>query len=79
MDTGNAVGDVFFDLMMAMMAPIACNPVNGSMSPWICINPEAVDPDLVVNKLTLEVDAQYSNCVLLPGVARHHIMLTHSS
>jgi len=62
MDTGDAVGDMFFDLFEVIINPLACP--NGSASPssmgHVCTNPEAVAPDLMVNKLTLEVDMQYS-------------------
>jgi hypothetical protein len=60
MDTGNAVGDLMFDLMMVLMVPLSCNAQNGSHSSWTCGNPEAVGQDLVVNKLTLEADSHYS-------------------
>ena len=60
MDTGNAVGDLMFDLMMVLMVPLSCNAQNGSHSSSTCGNPEAVGQDLVVNKLTLEADSHYS-------------------
>jgi len=60
MDTGNAAGDLMFDLMLVLMVPLSCNPYNGSMDPRLCGNPEATGQNLVVNKLTLEVDKHYS-------------------
>ena len=66
MDTGDAAGDLMFDLMMVLMVPLACNAQNGSHSSWICSNPEAVGQSLVVNKVTLEVDKHYSGVHPLP-------------
>merc|ERR1712224_722572 len=58
MDTGDATGDMFFDLFEVIIAPLACP--NGAASGHGCTNPEAVGSDLMVNKLTLEVDTRYS-------------------
>jgi hypothetical protein len=41
-----------------MITPLACSA--GSTQGHSCSNPEAVGPDLMVNKLTLEVDSRYS-------------------
>jgi len=59
MDTGNAAGDVFFDLFEVMMAPLACQ--HQSHEGHGCTNPEATGKDLVVNKLVLEVDDRFSD------------------
>ena len=60
MDTGNGLGDLFFDLFEVMIAPLACQHGHHSMG-HTCTNPEATGSDLVVNKLTLEVDNRYSD------------------
>lgn len=57
MDTGNVLGDLFFDLLEVVIYPLSCP--NGSGSGHECGNPEA-SGDLNVNKLTLEVDDRYS-------------------
>ena len=58
MNTGDATGDLFFDLFEVVIVPLACQQnTTGGHS---CSNPEAVGADLMVNKLTLEVDNQYS-------------------
>jgi len=57
MDTGNAPGDLFFDLLEVIIYPLNCP--NGKASGHQCGNPEA-SGDLNVNKLTLEVDTRYS-------------------
>ena len=59
MDTGDATGDLFFDLFEVMMSPLEC--ASGTKTPGhSCSNPEATGKDLMVNKLTLEVDSRYS-------------------
>ena len=60
MDTGNAAGDLMFDLIEVLLTPLACQ--NASAPGFQCNNKEAVGQDLVVNKVTLEVDARYSAC-----------------
>ena len=64
MDTGNALGDMFFDMLEVIMHPLACpngtHTVTPAYYPNPCLNPEAVGADLRVNKLTLEVDSRYS-------------------
>ena len=63
--SADAVGDLFFDLLEVLPYPIACpNGTNTSSStkygPNPCLNPEAGGVELMVNKLTLEVDTRYS-------------------
>ena len=64
MDTGDALGDMFFDMLEVIMYPLSCP--NGTHttppSPYYnpCLNPEAGGADLMVNKLTLEVDDRFS-------------------
>jgi len=57
MDTGNAPGDLFFDLLEVIIYPLNCP--HGKATGHQCGNPEA-SGDLNVNKLTLEVDTRYS-------------------
>lgn len=59
MDTGDAPGDMFFDLHNVILVPLQCP--HGAASGHGCANPEAVAPDLVVNKLILEVDTRFSD------------------
>lgn len=58
MDTGDATGDLFFDLFEVVISPLACE--HGPTSGHSCTNPEAVGKDLMVNKLKLEVNSMYS-------------------
>jgi hypothetical protein len=58
MDVGDAGGDLFFDLHNSIIEPLQCP--NGAASGHGCNNPEVVDPDLVVNKLTIEMDSRFS-------------------
>lgn len=62
MDTGDAVGDMFFDMLEVIAYPLVCE--NGTkpskFGPNPCENPEAGGKDLMVNKLTLEVDSRFS-------------------
>lgn len=58
-DTGNGVGDLFFDLFEVLIFPLACK--QGAQSGHTCSNPEAHGSNLVVNKLVLEVDNRYSD------------------
>eukprot|EP00040_Diaphanoeca_grandis_P015248 m.77569 g.77569 ORF g.77569 m.77569 type:complete len:329 (+) comp25027_c0_seq1:92-1078(+) len=59
MDTGDAAGDLFFDLMLVYLEPLDCP--HGAQSGHGCSNPEVVSPDLVVNKLVLTIDNRYSD------------------
>ena len=55
MDTGDALGDMFFDMLEVIMYPVGCP--NGTHTPSPskffnpCLNPEAGGEDLMVNKL----------------------------
>ena len=64
MNTGDVTGDLFFDLLEVFIAPLACANQSGPPHPGPdpCANPEAVGEDLMVNKVTLEVDQRYSGC-----------------
>lgn len=59
MDTGDAAGDLFFDLAMVLITPLSCP--NGAASGHDCSNPETISDDLVLNKLVLEVDSRWSS------------------
>eukprot|EP00729_Bicosta_minor_P000855 gene855-24429_t len=58
MDTADAAGDLFFDMHNVFLEPFQCP--NGAASGSHCSNPEATAPNLVVNKLVLNVDSRYS-------------------
>ena len=78
MDTGDATGDLFFDLLEVLISPLACQnqtkpPHHGGPDP--CSNPEAVGPDLMVNKVTLEVDSRYSGYGACNAVSYTHLTL----
>ena len=63
MDTGDAVGDLFFDMLEVISLPLRCGknkPPPNPHGPDFCKNQEAAGPDLRVNKLTLEVDSRFS-------------------
>ena len=64
MNTGDNTGDLFFDLLEVVIAPLACqnhtNSSTPSHGPDPCANPEAIGDYLMVNKLTLEVDSRFS-------------------
>ena len=62
MDTGDATGDLFFDLFEVLILPLKCQNRTHKhrFGPDPCANPEAVGPDLMVNKVTLEVDSRFS-------------------
>ena len=62
MNTADVIGDLFFDLLEIFIAPLACANQTGPPKPGPnpCANPEAVGADLMVNKLTLEIDERYS-------------------
>ena len=53
-DTANAAGDLFFDMHNVYLTPFECP--HGAASGHGCSNPEADSPNLVVNKLVMEVD-----------------------
>lgn len=58
MDTGDAAGDMFFDMHNVIIMPLECP--HGAASGRGCTNPEAVADDLMVNKIVLEVNTDYS-------------------
>lgn len=62
MNTGDAVGDLFFDMLEVLITPLTCANRSGrpSHGPDPCTNPEAVGDDLMINKVTLEVDRRFS-------------------
>jgi len=62
MDTGDAAGDLFFDMYDVISAPLKC--ANSKHPSGVCLNPEATGKDLVVNKLILEVDSRFSHYAL---------------
>jgi hypothetical protein len=77
MDTGDLAGDLFFDLFDTFILPLACNSSSGAHVPNACGNPEVVSHDLVVNKLTLQVDirfSDYAECNIgdASGMDHHH-------
>lgn len=59
MDTGDAAGDMFFDFHNGYIYPLQCP--HGAASGGSCSNPEVVAPNLMVNKVILEVDRRYSD------------------
>ena len=65
MNTGDAVGDLFFDMLEVISHPLRCDGPHGPPPPShhgpdMCKNQEAAGPDLRVNKLTLEIDSNFS-------------------
>jgi hypothetical protein len=61
MDIADLAGDAFFDLRSKVL-PIECagfNPSNPGRHASDCTNPEVTSDDLVITKLTLEVDSTY--------------------
>jgi len=68
MDTADAAGDLFFDLMETFMYPLNC-PYGPSTGGPFCANAEVTAPDLVVTKLTMEVDTTRFGCVRLETAA----------
>ena len=65
--SADAIGDLFFDMLEVLPYPIACpngtnTSHNSKYGPNPCTNPEAGGPELMVNKLTLEVDTRFSGC-----------------
>lgn len=71
MDTGDVAGDMFFDFHNALVAPLECP--QGAASGHGCSNPEVLSPDLMLNKVVLEVDSRFS------GYARCNIGVNGSS
>eukprot|EP00933_Yihiella_yeosuensis_P055909 TRINITY_DN54869_c0_g1_i1.p1 TRINITY_DN54869_c0_g1~~TRINITY_DN54869_c0_g1_i1.p1 ORF type:complete len:347 (+),score=28.84 TRINITY_DN54869_c0_g1_i1:51-1043(+) len=67
MDVGDALGDLYFDLKFVLMQPLLCL----DKSRQDCKNPETSAPDLVVNKLQIEVFGNFS------GYATCNIGLAH--
>lgn len=59
MNSGDVVGDLFFDLKQVLMNPLACMDKH-SLFAEDCNNQETVAPDLVVNKVRLRVSGNYS-------------------
>merc|ERR1719183_557479 len=62
MDTGDAVGDMFFDMLEVIAQPLVCQNKSHhkGFGPDPCANQEAAGKNLRVNKLTLEVDSRFS-------------------
>merc|ERR1711957_653497 len=62
MDTGDAGGDMFFDLFQVISQPLLCanKTHHHGHHGHTCTNQEAIAPNLMVNKVTLEVDSRYS-------------------
>jgi len=58
MDIADSTGDLFFDLDQVMVVPLAC--ADAKHAGHSCSNPEADGKDLMVNKLTLSVNTDYS-------------------
>ena len=71
MDTGDARGDLFFDLMQVLTVPLACADKSVSHHSFNCNNPEATSPNDVVNKITLEVRNGYSGYAMC-NIARNN-------
>lgn len=60
MDTADAAGDLFFEMMQVLTVPLACSDPNITARPFNCRNQEATDPTDVVNKITLTIDNGFS-------------------
>eukprot|EP01062_Namystynia_karyoxenos_P026325 TRINITY_DN20477_c0_g2_i1.p1 TRINITY_DN20477_c0_g2~~TRINITY_DN20477_c0_g2_i1.p1 ORF type:complete len:339 (+),score=82.73 TRINITY_DN20477_c0_g2_i1:79-1017(+) len=58
MDTGDAAGDMFFDLKDTVPAQAECQGTTSAHS-HACTNQEVQAADLVYNKLTIEVDSRF--------------------
>uniref|UniRef100_A0A7S2TVY7 Uncharacterized protein n=1 Tax=Lotharella oceanica TaxID=641309 RepID=A0A7S2TVY7_9EUKA len=58
MNTGDGSGDAFFDLK-GYLTPMDCR--SGHAYPGECENPEVDASDLVVTKITLEVDSRFAD------------------
>jgi hypothetical protein len=66
-DTADAAGDFFFEMFEVISIPLACGDPDvcpGWNCPFECRNPEASDPDDVINKIVLSVDgfSGYAMC-----------------
>ena len=66
-DTADAAGDFFFEMFEVISIPLACGDTDvcpGWNCPFECRNPEASDPDDVINKIVLSVDgfSGYAMC-----------------
>ena len=62
MDTGDASGDLFFELHEVLTVPLECADKNATnRSRFNCDNPEATSPTDVVSKITLEVRDGFSS------------------
>jgi hypothetical protein len=59
MNTADVVGDMFFDWHNVILVPLECP--HGAASGGHCSNPEAVAPNLVVNKVIMEVATPFSS------------------
>jgi len=70
MDTGDALGDLYFYLGQFLL-PLECKNVSKqSRAHFDCDNPERVDPNLVATKVDMRVDPEwttYSACNLCNG------------
>ena len=56
-DTADAAGDFFFEMFEVISIPLACGDTDvcpGWNCPFECRNPEASDPDGVINKIVLK-------------------------
>mmetsp|Transcript_63364 Transcript_63364/g.147609 ORF Transcript_63364/g.147609 Transcript_63364/m.147609 type:complete len:321 (+) Transcript_63364:58-1020(+) len=60
MNSGDATGDLFFDLKMVLMTPIMCTDPNSPFLRLSCKNQEVHAPDVVVNKLHISVRRAWS-------------------
>jgi len=72
MDTGDAWGDIFFDLRSKVL-PLECDGT--SSNGMDCSNPEVTADDLVLTKLVLEVDnrfGDYGRCNVCVNGSDHH-------
>eukprot|EP00658_Telonema_sp_P-2_P018667 TRINITY_DN17318_c0_g1_i4.p1 TRINITY_DN17318_c0_g1~~TRINITY_DN17318_c0_g1_i4.p1 ORF type:complete len:382 (-),score=67.16 TRINITY_DN17318_c0_g1_i4:76-1221(-) len=70
MDTGDALGDLYFYLGQFLL-PLECaNATNRSRAHFDCDNPERISNDLVVTQVDLEIDNRatgYSGCNICNG------------
>lgn len=69
MDTGDAAGDLFFELFEVLIVPLACADKNATHH-FNCDNPEANSPTDVVNKVVLEVRDGFSGYAMC-NIGRH--------
>ena len=73
MNTGDAPGDMYFDLRSVDIAMECANPSPSSAHD--CDNQEVVAKDLAISKLVLEVDTrfgQYGRCNVCVNGTDHH-------